>query len=46
MGKLEELGAYDKMFYVFHSGFVNTDDGRVIVVGPEKLAEMVVMLAL
>jgi hypothetical protein len=29
------------MFYVYHSGEAKTDDDRVIVVGPEKLAELV-----
>lgn len=40
--KLEELGPYDRMFYVFHSGEAETDDDRVTVIGPEKLAAMVV----
>ena len=39
--KLDEMGHYDKMFFVFHSGEADTDDDRVTVVGPEKLAEMV-----
>jgi hypothetical protein len=30
------------MFYVFHSGEAQTDDERVTVIGPEKLAELVV----
>ena len=30
------------MFYVYHSGEAETDDDRVILVNPEKLAEMVV----
>jgi hypothetical protein len=29
------------MFFVFHSGEVETDDERVTVIGPEKLAELV-----
>jgi hypothetical protein len=29
------------MFYVYHSGQADTDDERVTVVGPEKLAELV-----
>ena len=41
-GKLEELGPYDRMFYVYHSGQAETDDERVSVIGPDKLAEMVV----
>jgi len=27
------------MFYVYHSGEANTEDDRVIVIGPDKLAE-------
>ncbi len=36
-------GPFDKMFYVFHScsGDVDSDDDRVVVIGPDKLAEMV-----
>jgi hypothetical protein len=30
------------MFYVFHSGTAATDDERVTVIGPERLAELVV----
>jgi hypothetical protein len=30
------------MFYVFHSGNAETDDDRVTVIGPEKLAALVV----
>jgi hypothetical protein len=41
IGRLEELGPYDRMFYVFHSGEADTDDERVTVVGPDKLAELV-----
>jgi hypothetical protein len=42
VGKLDELGPYEKMFYVFHSGEAEAHDNRVTVIGPEKLAEMVV----
>jgi hypothetical protein len=42
VGELSEHGPYDRMFYVFHSGEASTDDERVTVVGPEKLAELVV----
>lgn len=42
VGKLEDLGPYDRMFYVYHSGEADTDDERVTVIGPYKLAEMVV----
>jgi hypothetical protein len=30
------------MFYVFHSGEAQTDDERVTVIGPKKLAELIV----
>ena len=38
----EALDAYDRMFFIFHSGDAKTDDEQVTVIGPEKLAEMVV----
>jgi hypothetical protein len=41
VGKLEDHGPYDRMFYVFHSGEADTDDDRISVIGPEKLAELV-----
>jgi hypothetical protein len=41
VGKLEGLGPYDRMFYVFHSGEAATDDERVTVIGPPQLAELV-----
>jgi hypothetical protein len=40
--RLDELGPYDRMFYVYHSGKTETDDDRVTVIGPEKLAALVV----
>jgi hypothetical protein len=40
VGQLEGT-LYDQMFYVFHSGEAKTDDERVIVMGPERIAEMV-----
>jgi hypothetical protein len=41
VGQLEEHGPYDRMFYVFHSGEAETDDERVSIVGPERLAVLV-----
>jgi hypothetical protein len=41
VARLDELGPYDRMFFGYHSGKAETDDERVIVIGPEKLAEMV-----
>jgi hypothetical protein len=42
VAELDEHDGYDLMFYVFHSGDAKTDDERVIVIGPDKLAEMVI----
>jgi hypothetical protein len=42
VARLDELDLYDRMFFVYHSGGAATEDERVIVIGPEKLAEMVV----
>ena len=42
ISKLDDLGPYDRMFYVFHSGKAQTNDERVNIVGPQKLAELVV----
>ena len=42
VGRLDEPGPYDRMFYVFHSGEAETDDERVTVIGPQRLAELVV----
>jgi hypothetical protein len=39
---LEDDGPYEKMFFVYHSGEVKTDDERIIVIGPKELAEHVV----
>lgn len=40
--RLDDIGPYDRMFYVYHSGEAENDDERVTVIKPEKLAEMVV----
>jgi len=39
---LDELDSFDRMFFVYHSEKAETDDERVIVIRPEKLAEMAV----
>jgi rhamnogalacturonyl hydrolase YesR len=39
--QLSDAGEFYKMFYVYHSGEAVTDDERVKVIGPEKLAELV-----
>ena len=41
VGRLDDLGPYDRMFYVYHSGEAETSDDRVIVINPEKLADLV-----
>jgi len=41
VAQLDERGPFAKMFFVFHSGEAETDDDRVIVLGPDKLAELV-----
>lgn len=41
VAQLDTLGAYDRMFYVYHSGEAQTTDERVVVIGPERLAELV-----
>ena len=42
VAQLDSLGPYDRMFYVFHTGTASTDDERVTVMGPDRLAELVV----
>ena len=42
VAQFEALETFDRMFFVFHSGNAQTDDERVTVIGPDKLAEMVV----
>jgi len=41
--RFEEQDLYDRMFYVFHSGDAETngEDDKLIVIGPDKLAELV-----
>jgi hypothetical protein len=40
VGRLDDVGYYDRMFFVYHSGAAETDDERVTVIGPDKPAEM------
>ena len=42
VSKLDELNAYNRMFFVYHSGKAEIEDERIIVISPEKLAEMAV----
>jgi hypothetical protein len=40
---LDDLGPYRRMFFVYHAGSITEpDDDRVVVLGPERLAELVV----
>lgn len=40
---LDDLGDYQKMFYVYHTGEeARTDDARVTVLGPNELADLVI----
>jgi hypothetical protein len=41
VGRLDDLPDF-RMFYVFHSGNPETDDDRVTLIGPDKLAQLVV----
>lgn len=40
--RIDSRDAYDRMFFVYHTGEASTDDPRVVVIGPEKLAEMAI----
>jgi len=43
VAKLEDFDSYERMFYVFHTGDVGEPkDKRVSIIGPAKLAELVV----
>lgn len=44
ISRIDELGPYDRMFYVYHSAsgkITDPNDERVVLIGPEKLAELV-----
>lgn len=40
--RIDARDSYSRMFFVYHTGEAETDDPRVVVIGPEKLAEMAV----
>jgi hypothetical protein len=42
LARLDELVIYDRMFFVYHTGMIETDDDRVTLLGPDKLPAMVV----
>ena len=39
---LDQAGPFDRMFFVYHTGAISTDDDRIVVIGADKLSEMVV----
>lgn len=41
VAKIDEAGPFNRMFFVFHSGAADTTDERVTLIGPERLAELV-----
>lgn len=41
VSKPDELDLYDRMFYVYHSGEADTNDDRVVVLNPDKFADLV-----
>ena len=40
--RIDSRDAYTRMFFVYHTGEAKTDDIRVVVIGPERLAEMAI----
>lgn len=40
--RLAQLDSYQRMFFVYHSGFVESDNDRVTIIGPSRLARMIV----
>jgi len=42
VSRIDDADDFSRMFYVYHTGHAATDDQRVIVIGPEKVAEMAV----
>ncbi len=43
VARLDELDGYDRMFFVFHTSaaHISISDERVTLIGPSRLAEMV-----
>ena len=40
--RIDSRDTYARMFFVYHTGKAETDDSRVVVIGPERLAEMTI----
>lgn len=39
---LDAGGAFDRLFFVYHTGELQTDDERVVLIGPKELAEQII----
>jgi len=42
VSRIDDADEFSRMFYVYHTGHAETNDQRVVVIGPEKVAEMAV----
>lgn len=42
VARIDSRDAYSRMFFVYHTGEAKTDDPRVVVIGPEKMAKMAI----
>lgn len=42
VSRIDAADDFSRMFYVYHTGEASTEDPRVVVIGPEKVAEMAV----
>lgn len=42
VSRIDDADEFNRMFYVYHTGHATTEDQRVVVIGPEKVAEMAV----
>lgn len=40
LAELSNAGPFDRLIYVHHSGIVETDDERALIIGPDKVAEL------
>jgi hypothetical protein len=40
--KFDQLGPYNRMFFVYHTGEAKTEDERVSVIGPDRLADLII----
>lgn len=42
VSRIDAADEFNRMFYVYHTGYASTEDPRVVVIGPEKVAEMAI----